>query len=85
LDVLAGRARVVARRKQVAVDAPLRALRAGALFTRKVNDRRHVPLMIDHGSLLILESRLLKHDRARYLRASDAVGGRIFAGKHRIY
>jgi len=41
--------------------------------------------MIDHGSLLILESRLLKHDRARYLRASDAVGGRIFAGKHRIY
>jgi hypothetical protein len=37
--------------------------------------------MIDHGSFLILESRLLKHHRARYLRASDAVGGRIFAGK----
>jgi hypothetical protein len=42
-------------------------------------------LMIDHGSLLILEWRLWKHDRPRYLRASDALGGRIFAGKHRIY
>jgi len=41
--------------------------------------------MIDHGSLLILESRVLKHDRARYLRASDALGKRIFAGKRRIY
>jgi hypothetical protein len=65
LDVLAGRARVVARRKQVDVDGPLRALRAGAFFTRKVNDRRHVPLMIDHGLLLILGSPLLKHDRTR--------------------
>jgi len=41
--------------------------------------------MIDHGSLLILEWRLLKHDRARYLLASYAIGRRIFAGKHRIY
>jgi hypothetical protein len=70
--------RVVARRKQVDVDGR-RVRTAPVPFARKQRPAS-CPLMIDHGSLLILESRLLKHGRADTYERATRSGGRIFAG-----